>query len=170
MKWLNSSTYRGKNKLRAKIKIRQINEWGFIFQEFVGVWRVKSVTEDFHCAGFLSAHMLLFNLRSFYINSHRREIIRLGIPRLSKESQNNTIAVRQEIWVLLKMYAGSCQGNGFFCFSLELNGYCPTLCRFVCLCAHVQACKQVCVCLRVCVNVCVRMLSVKRETYKSKLS
>lgn len=108
------------------------------------------MTEDFHCAGFLSAHMLLFNLQSFYINSHRREIIRLGIPRLSKESQNNTIAVRQEIWVLLKMYAGSCQGNGFFCFSLELNGYCPTLsvCLFVCTCLSVQAglCVSACVC------------------------
>lgn len=77
------------------------------------------------------------------------------------------IAVRQEIWVLLKMYAGSCQGNRFFCFSLELNGYCPTLCWFS-VCVHTF--RRPCVCVCVSVNVRVRVLSVKREAYESKSS
>lgn len=79
-----------KNRLKAEIKsVRSMIR--FIFKEFVGVCCVKSVTEDFHCGGFLSAQMQLFNLRSFYINSCHGEIIRLGIPRLSKENQNNTM-------------------------------------------------------------------------------
>jgi len=56
-----------------------------------------------------------------------------------------------EIWVLPKLCAGSCHGNGFFCFSLELNGYCPALCWFFCLCAHVLSARTgVCMCVCVC--------------------
>lgn len=64
------------------------------------------------------------------------------------------------------MYAGSYQGNGCFCFSLELNGYCPALCWF-CLCA--------CICTRevpvepACVHMCkcVRALSVKKGSARA---
>lgn len=89
--------------------------------------------------------------------------------RLSKESQNNTIAVRQEIWVLLKMYAGSCQGNGFSAFHYSSMGAASLAAGFLFV-RTFQACIQASVCVRACSFVCVCVLSVKREAYESKLS
>lgn len=58
--------------------------------------------------------------------------------QLSKGSQNNTIAGRQEIWVLLKMYAGSCQGNSFFLLFIRAQWVLPHSLLIFCLCARLN--------------------------------
>lgn len=149
IKGLSSWMHRGKNGLKALSA--RINDLPFrSLGWFYSVWGVKSATGDFwRGSPLVCTNGCCLILRWFCINSLPRwDNPSRDAAAIKREPKQYNRRERQEIWVLLKMCAGSCQGNSVFCFSLELNRYCPTLCRFF-VCVHVfeRASRPACVCV-----------------------